>query len=152
MKEKAPLFCLFDDKGNKHCLEDFKGKKVVLYFYPKDLTPGCTMQACGFRNLNEEFEKLNTVIIGVSADNPESHTKFTSKYDLNFLLLSDTDLTVSKLYGAWGEKNRYGKIFFGLKRKTFLIDEEGNIIKEWAAARAKTNPQDVLKFLKTLKG
>lgn len=148
--EKAPLFCLYDSHGKKHCLHDFHGKKVVLYFYPKDLTPGCTMQACGFRDLNAEFEALNTVIIGVNADNKETHTTFASKYALNFLLLSDENLEVSRLYGAWGEKNLYGRITLGLKRKTFLIDENGFIIKEWAAARAKTNPQDVLHFLQTL--
>jgi peroxiredoxin Q/BCP len=148
--EKAPIFCLCDYKGEKHCLQDFKGKKVVLYFYPKDLTPGCTMQACGFRDLKYEFEKLNTVIIGVNADKAETHSKFASKYALNFLLLCDEDLQVSKLYGAWGEKKLYGRITLGMKRKTFIIDEQGNIIKQWAAAKAKTNPKDVLEFLKTL--
>lgn len=148
--EKAPLFCLYDSNGKKYCLHDFHGKKVVLYFYPKDLTPGCTMQACGFRDLNAEFEAFNTVIIGVNADNKETHATFASKYALNFLLLSDENLQVSRLYGAWGEKNLYGRITLGLKRKTFLIDENGYIIKEWSAARAKTNPQDVLKFLQTL--
>lgn len=144
---KAPDFTLEDMDGNKHSLSDYRGKTVVLYFYPKDMTPGCTTQACAFRDYNEDFAKLNAVVIGVSADKPESHRKFTEKHGLNFLLLSDPKHSVLEQYGSWREKNLYGNISLGIVRSTFIIDPEGVIQKVYKKARAKTNAEDVLKLL-----
>jgi peroxiredoxin Q/BCP len=145
----APDFTLKDMDGNAHSLADYRGKTVVLYFYPKDMTPGCTTQACAFRDLNPEFKKLNAVVIGVSADEPERHRKFTEKHGLNYLLLSDPEHEVLEAYGAWREKNLYGKVSLGIVRSTYIIDPDGIIKKVYKRARAKTNAEDVLELLRS---
>ena len=126
-KDKAPDFTLLSDDGKKISLRDFRGKKVILYFYPKDNTSGCTREACAFRDSIKYFEKNNIAVIGVSKDNIESHKKFKEKYSLPFTLLSDESLDVIKAYDAWKEKSMYGKKFMGVQRSTFIIDEKGYI-------------------------
>ncbi len=125
--EKAPAFSLPDENGRMRKLSDYKGKTIVLYFYPRDDTPGCTMEACGFRDTVEEIRKKGAVVIGVSADDAKSHQKFISKYKLNFTLLSDVDKEVCKSYGVWREKSFMGKKFMGIVRSTFVIDGKGKI-------------------------
>jgi thioredoxin-dependent peroxiredoxin len=127
--EKAPDFKLTADDGKEYSLKDFKGKKLVLYFYPKDMTSGCTAEACDFRDNIKLFRKKNTVIIGVSKDSAESHRKFKSKYELPFTLLSDESMEMLNAYGVWKEKSMYGRKYMGIERTTFLIDEKG-IVKE----------------------
>lgn len=144
---KAPDFTLEDANGNKVSLSDFKGKKVVVYFYPKDNTPGCTRQACAFSNAYNTFNEKNIVIIGISKDSKESHSKFITKYNLPFILLSDESLEVIKAYDVWHEKNMYGKKTFGVVRTSYLIDEEGTIIQVLKKVKPDTNPEEVLKFL-----
>ncbi len=145
---KAPDFCLPDYLGEEHCLRDFRGKWVVLYFYPKDNTSGCTREAKEFTEMRNEFEKLNAVIIGISKDSPKSHEKFINKHELNILLLSDESHEVIEKYGAWGKKKNYGREYYGTIRSTFLIDPEGNIVKEWKKVRVAGHVEDVLKTLK----
>ncbi|AGB04031.1 Peroxiredoxin [Aciduliprofundum sp. MAR08-339] len=145
---KAPDFCLPDYRGEEHCLRDFRGKWVVLYFYPKDNTSGCTREAKEFTENKEEFEKLNAVIIGISKDSPKSHEKFINKHELNILLLSDESHEVIEKYGAWGKKKNYGREYYGTIRSTFLIDLEGNIVKEWKKVRVAGHVEEVLKTLK----
>lgn len=128
---KAPAFTLADDNGRKLKLSDFKGKYVVLYFYPRDDTPGCTREACAFRDASTQLVDANTVVLGVSADDQKSHVKFRDKYQLNFPLLCDVDHAVAEKYGAWREKNMYGKKSMGIQRSTFLIGPDGKIIKIW---------------------
>lgn len=125
--DKAPDFKAKDQDGNEIKLSDFKGKKIVLYFYPKDNTPGCTAQACNLRDNYEELQKQGYVVLGVSQDSKKSHQKFIEKQNLPFPLISDEDHTVHNLYGTWGEKKMYGKTYMGTKRTTFIIDEEGKI-------------------------
>lgn len=144
---KAIDFTLPDKDGNEVSLHDFKGKKVVLYFYPKDNTPGCTKQACAFAASFEEFKQENIVVIGISKDSTKSHQKFADKYDLPFLLLSDPELTVIQAYDVWKEKKLYGKTYMGVVRATYIIDEEGMIIKVFEKANPTTNAQDILTFL-----
>ena len=146
--QKAPDFELKDTDGNKVRLSDFKSKKVVLYFYPKDDTSGCTKQACDFRDNIEDIKKLNAVILGVSPDNEGSHKKFTDKYGLNFMLLCDTDISVSKKYGAYGEKELMGRKYMGIIRSTFIIDEEGDIKKVFYKVNPEKSIGEVLKVLK----
>jgi peroxiredoxin Q/BCP len=143
----APNFALPDKDGNIVKLEDFKGQKVVLYFYPKDNTPGCTKQANAFRNNFEEYKRNNIVVIGVSKDSEKSHQNFSTKYDLPFILLSDTELTAIKAYDVWQEKSLYGKKYMGIVRSTYIIDEHGTIIKVFEKAKPDTNASDVLQFL-----
>ena len=126
--DKAPAFALKTDGGGKVSLSGLKGRNVVLYFYPKDDTPGCTKQACEFRDLAGQFDRKNTVVLGVSRDDIESHKGFKKKYSLNFPLLSDTDHKIHALYGAWGEKTSYGKTSVGAIRTTVLIDEQGKVL------------------------
>ena len=145
----APNFTLMDMNGKEHSLSDYKGKTVVLYFYPKDMTPGCTAQACSFRDFNADFAELNTVVIGVSADEADSHRQFSEKHGLNFLLLSDPEHRVLESYGAWREKNMYGKISVGIVRSTYIIGPDGVILKVYKKASAATNAEDVLNLLKT---
>jgi thioredoxin-dependent peroxiredoxin len=128
---KAPAFTLTADDGKRIKLSDFKGKYVVLYFYPKDDTPGCTKEACAFRDAQADIESLDTVVLGVSPDTLESHVKFRDKFSLNFPLLADVDHAVADKYGAWREKNMYGKISMGVQRSTFLIGPDGRVIKVW---------------------
>lgn len=141
---KAPAFTLPDKDGNMVSLSDFAGKKVVLYFYPKDNTPGCSRQACAFAASYEGFKTKNAVVIGVSRDSTASHVKFAEKYDLPFILLSDTELEVIKAYGVWQEKKLYGKVSMGVVRTTFIIDEEGNIAKVMQKVKPDTNAAEVL--------
>jgi peroxiredoxin Q/BCP len=147
----APAFSLTDGDGNKVSLKDLKGRNVVLYFYPKDDTPGCTKEACGFRDLWKDIQALNTVVLGVSADGAESHRKFTTKYKLPFPLLSDPDRAVMEKYGAYGEKMMYGKKTMGVIRSTVLIGPDGKVKKHWKrVAKAETHPEQVLEVLKGL--
>ena len=129
--------------GNVH-LADLKGKTIVLYFYPKDDTPGCTKEACSFRDANREMQKRGIVVLGVSADSVESHRKFANKYGLSFPLLADTDTNVSQLYGVWKEKNFLGKKYLGVNRETFLIDKEGIVRKAWHKVNAGGHADEVL--------
>lgn len=145
---KAPDFTLNDKDGNKVSLSDFLGKKVVLYFYPKDNTPGCTRQACAFAKAYGEFEKMGVVVIGVSKDSEASHVKFANNHSLPFILLSDPELEVIKAYGVWREKKLYGKIGFGVSRITFIIDECGFIEKVMEKVKPDTNASEILDYLK----
>ena len=141
----APAFTLTDAQGNKIALKDFKGKDVVLYFYPRDNTPGCTKQACSFRDLWGEIEALGVVVIGVSPDSSESHEKFASKFNLPFTLLSDPDKKVMSKYGAFGEKIMYGKKTTGVIRSTVWIGPNGKVKKHWKrVTKAETHPSKVL--------
>lgn len=141
---KAPDFTLPDAHGKKVKLSDFKGKKVILYFYPRDNTPGCTQEACDFRDRNENFEKANTVVIGVSPDTEKSHQGFLSKHDLPFILLADTDKKVAEKYGVFKEKNMYGKKVMGIERSTFMIDEAGKLVKAMRKVKVKGHADQVL--------
>jgi len=141
---KAPVFTLKDKNGNDVSLSDFLGKKVVLYFYPRDNTPGCTRQACAFAALYNEFEKRNVEVIGISKDSVSSHIKFIEKYNLPFVLLSDPELSAIKAYGVWQEKKMYGKVSFGVVRTTFIIDENGCIEKIMPKVKPDTNAQEIL--------
>ena len=145
---KAPAFCLPDKNGQMVSLEDLKGKKVILYFYPRDNTPGCTRQAQAFAQLNQELEQQGAVVVGVSKDSCASHLKFAQKYDLPFLLLADQELTAIQAYDVWKEKKLYGKVSIGVVRTTYLIDEEGII--RWAKEKVKPdeNAGELLAFLK----
>ena len=145
---KAPEFTLADKDGNSVSLQDFRGKKVVLYFYPKDSTPGCTRQACAFAGAYREFEELNTVIIGVSKDSPTSHQKFAQKNSLPFILLSDPELTAIQAYDVWKEKKLYGKASMGVVRTTYLINENGVIEKVFPKVKPDTNAAEILVYLK----
>ena len=144
---KAPDFTLPDKDGQNVSLSDFAGKKVVLYFYPKDNTPGCTRQACAFAGAYEAFRTLDAVVIGVSKDSAASHRKFAEKYNLPFLLLSDPELTVLQAYGVWQEKKLYGKVSMGTVRCTYLLDEEGVIRKVMPKAKPDTNAAEILAAL-----
>ena len=142
---KAIDFTLPDEQGNPVSLHSFKGKKVVLYFYPKDNTPGCTKQACAFKAAYDEFKREDIVVIGISKD---SHVKFKEKYELPFLLLSDTELKVIQAYDVWKEKKLYGKTYMGVTRSTYVIDEEGIIIKTFEKASPANNAADILQYLR----
>lgn len=141
----APDFTTKDQNGNAVKLSDFKGKRVVLYFYPKDDTPGCTKQACSLRDSFDVFEEKGIKIFGVSTDDEKSHQKFISKYNLPFDLLADTEKEIVESYGVWGEKNNYGKKYFGINRTTFLIDEEGKIVKIFKKVKVDEHADEVLK-------
>jgi peroxiredoxin Q/BCP len=144
----APDFTLPSDEGGEVTLSDLRGKKVVLYFYPKDDTPGCTIQACDFRDAAPSFEGVDAVVLGVSADSLESHRKFRAKHDLNFPLLADESHRVAEAYGVWKEKSMYGRTFMGIERSTFLIDEKGNVERVWR----KVSPQGHADMLSELLG
>ena len=143
----APQFILPDSSGNMVSLADFKGKKVVLYFYPKDNTPGCTAQACAFAQSYDRFREKDVAVIGISKDSVASHKKFAEKYDLPFILLSDPDLTAIKAYSVWQEKKLYGKVSMGVVRTTFIIDENGIIQNVMEKVTPATNAADVLALL-----
>ncbi len=145
--QKAPDFTLNDKNGNAVSLSDFRGKTVVLYFYPKDNTSGCSKQAAAFAALNDEIEALGAVIVGISRDSEASHVKFAEKYSLPFTLLSDIDRTVHETYGVWQEKNLYGKVSMGVVRTTFIISGEGIIEKVMKNVKGGTNPAEVLGYL-----
>ena len=145
---KAPAFTLPDKDGNLVSLSDFAGKRVVLYFYPRDNTPGCTRQACAFAGAFEEFQQIGAVVIGISKDSTASHKKFAEKYGLPFLLLSDPELAVIQAYGVWQEKKLYGKVSMGVVRSTFVIDESGVIEKVMPKVKPDTNAAEILAYLK----
>ena len=144
---KAPEFTLSDKDGNAVSLSDFLGKKVVLYFYPKDNTPGCTRQACAFAAAYEGFKSRDVVVIGISKDSVASHLKFAEKYELPFVLLSDPELQAIQAYGVWQEKKLYGKVSMGVVRSTYLIDEQGVIEKVMAKVKPDTNAAEILAYL-----
>ena len=145
---KAPGFTLPDKDGNPVSLSDFLGKKVVLYFYPKDNTPGCMRQACAFAAAYEDFKTLDAVVIGVSKDSAASHQRFAEKHGLPFILLSDPELSAIQTYGVWQEKKLYGKVSMGVVRTTFIIDEAGNIEKVMPKVKPDTNAADILAYLR----
>lgn len=141
---KAPAFSLKNTEGKTVKLSDFKGKKVALYFYPKDMTPGCTVEACGFRDDYAQLKKRGVEVLGVSGDDQASHQKFTEKYSLPFTLLSDPTHEMMEKYGAWGEKNMYGKKFMGVLRITYIIDEEGKIARVFGKVKTDNHSKDVI--------
>lgn len=143
----APAFELLNQDGIKISLKDFIGKKIILYFYPKDNTPGCTIEACDFSEDYEKFSEKNAVIIGISPDSVKSHANFIQKYNLKHILLSDSEKEISRIYGAWGIKKNYGKEYEGIIRSTFVIDEKGKIIKIYKNVKAKNHAQKVLEEL-----
>lgn len=147
---KAPAFSLKATDGSTVKLSDFKGKYVVLYFYPKDDTPGCTREACAFRDRSREIQDLGAVVLGVSADSVEKHQKFTQKYDLNFPLLADTEHELAEKYGAWREKNMYGKVSMGIQRSTYIIDPAGKVAKLWKKVSVDGHDEQVITVLKEL--
>jgi peroxiredoxin Q/BCP len=145
--QKAPDFTTLNDSGEKVKLSDFKGKKIVLYFYPKDDTPGCTKEACAFRDGIGEIKRKGAVVLGVSADSVQSHEKFKKKFDLNFPLLADTDKKIVEAYGTWKEKSMYGKKYMGIERTTFLIDEQGKIAHIFPKVKVDEHYEEVVRAL-----
>ncbi len=146
---QASDFKLQGSDGQTHSLQDYRGKTLVIYFYPRDDTPGCTKESCGFRDLKNDFDSLDTVILGVSKDNLTSHDKFIAKFNLPFVLLSDPETSMMQIYGAWGEKKLYGKVSIGCIRSTIVIDPQGTVIKHWQKVKnAVDHPAEVLNFLK----
>jgi thioredoxin-dependent peroxiredoxin len=148
--KKAPQFKLKDDNGDTVKLSDLRGKRVVLYFYPRDLTPGCTVEACAFRDDLAEFEKRNAVVLGVSTDSTSSHQRFREKHNLTFPLLSDEDHQVAESYGTWQEKNMYGRKMWGIRRSTFIIDEEGRVAEVFDKVKPDRHTREVLDALDKL--
>src|SRR5215470_62304 len=146
--QKAPDFTVMDDSGKKVKLSDLKGKKVVLYFYPKDDTPGCTTEACNFRDGIAEIKKQGAVVLGVSADSVESHKKFKDKFELNFPLLADTDKKIIEAYDTWQEKSMYGRKYMGIERTTYVIDENGKISHIFPKVKVSEHYDEVLAALK----
>ena len=144
-------FALKDAYGNSHQLSDYAGKNVVIYFYPKDDTPGCTTQACAFRDTYDDFKALDAVVIGISKDDEKSHLKFIKKYDLPFILLSDTEAEVASQFGVWVEKSLYGRTYMGMNRSTFVLDESGVITHVFEKATPSDNASDILKVLGDIK-
>ncbi len=149
---KAKNFSLLDQHGATRSLADFAGSWVIVYFYPKDFTPGCTRQACDFRDSFAALQPQGVVVIGVSKDSPSSHAKFDEKHGLGFVLLSDPDLATTKAYGAFGEKNMYGKVVEGVKRSTFLIDPEGKLVKDWKNVKVPGHVEQVMQEIQKAKG
>ena len=141
---KAPDFTLPDQNGNMHSLSEYRGKKVILYFYPKDNTPGCTKQACGFAERYPQFTEKGAVVLGISKDSVASHKKFEEKYGLPFTLLADSELVAIQAYDVWQEKKNYGKTYMGVVRTTYLIDEKGKIVKAFDKVKAADNPEQML--------
>ncbi len=148
---KAPAFTLKSDAGEKLSLSSLVGSPVVIYFYPKDDTPGCTKEACAFRDRKAELKEMGAVVLGISPDSVESHAKFKSKYELNFQLLSDSDHKVAEKYGAWREKNMYGKKSMGIQRATYLIDESGRVAKVWKRVSVDGHDTQVLQAIQELR-
>jgi thioredoxin-dependent peroxiredoxin len=147
--QMAPDFELLASNGEKVKLSDYRGKKhVVLYFYPKDMTPGCTTEACDFRDFHDQFSDLDTVILGVSPDPLQRHEKFVEKHGLPFLLLVDEDHQVAEAYGVWKLKKNFGKEYMGIERSTFIIDKEGKIVKEWRKVKVKGHVEEALQYIK----
>jgi len=149
--KKAPAFSLEGNDGKKHSLEDYKGKTVVLYFYPRDDTPGCTKEACGFRDMGSALKKSGAVVLGMSKDSIDSHNKFAKKYKLPFVLLSDPKTEVMKKYGAFGKKMMYGKTVEGTIRSTVVISPKGDVVKHWSTVKkSEAHADEVLSFLKEM--
>ncbi|GGJ60953.1 peroxiredoxin Q/BCP [Anoxybacillus voinovskiensis] len=148
MGNLAPDFTLPASDGTVVSLSDFHGKFVVLYFYPKDMTPGCTAEACDFRDYYDQFRDLNAVILGVSTDSVERHQKFVEKYALPFLLLADEQHEVAEKYGVWKQKKNFGKEYMGIERSTFVIDEEGRLLKEWRGVKVKGHVEEALAYIR----
>ncbi|WLD93992.1 thioredoxin-dependent thiol peroxidase [Alkalihalobacillus sp. AL-G] len=146
--QKAPDFTVAANNGENVRLSDFKGKNVVLYFYPKDMTPGCTTEACDFRDNYKKFGDLDTVILGVSPDPVDRHNKFIEKHDLPFLLLADEEHKVADLYDVWQLKKNFGKEYMGIVRSTFIIDKNGELVKEWRKVRVKDHVTEALEYIK----
>lgn len=146
--KKAPDFTLEASNGEKVSLSDFRGKNIVLYFYPKDMTPGCTTQACDFRDRQQHFADLDTVIIGISTDSLERHQKFIEKYDLPFLLLVDEAHQAAEAFEVWKLKKNFGKEYMGIERSTFIIDKEGTLVKEWRKVKVKGHVEEALTYIK----
>ncbi|CAM3714296.1 thioredoxin-dependent thiol peroxidase [Erysipelothrix urinaevulpis] len=146
--QKAPNFTLKNQDGEDRSLTDYLGKKVVLYFYPKDNTPGCTSQACSFRDYNQEIKELGAVVLGISKDSVQSHQRFAEKQALSFDILSDETMEVIQAYGVWKEKTMFGKTAMGVQRATYIIDEHGNIEKIYEKAKAKHNAGEIVEYLK----
>lgn len=146
--EQAPNFELPSSDGNQIALSDLKGKNVVLYFYPKDMTPGCTTQACDFRDRSQDYEDVNTIVLGVSPDPMSRHMKFIEKHGLSFPLLADEDQEVAKKYDVWKLKKNFGKEYMGIERSTFLINSEGVLVKEWRKVKVKDHVEEVLTYIK----
>jgi len=144
---KAPDFKTSDQHGNPVSLKDFRGRKVVLYFYPKDNTPGCTKEACAFRDSHAKFRKQGVEILGVSVDSEKSHQSFAEKYNLPFTLLADTDKKIVEAYGVWGEKTRYGRKYMGTQRATFLIDESGHVAAVFPKVKPEEHAEEILGVL-----
>lgn len=144
----APDFCLIGSDGKEHKLSDYSGKKIILYFYPKDSTPGCTTEACDFRDNINIINNLNAIVLGISKDNLNSHNKFIEKFNLPFILLSDEEKVACELYGVIKEKNMYGKKVLGIERSTFIIDEGGFLIKEFRKVKVKGHIEEVLQAIK----
>lgn len=151
MKKENIDFCLMDQNGQQHCLKDYRGQWVLLYFYPKDNTPGCTKEACQIRDSWSLFQKYQAVVLGVSGDSIASHKKFEEKYHLPFPLLSDEEKKVHQAYGVLGQKSFFGKVIFGTKRESFLIDPEGNIFKHYKNVKPEIHAEEVLYDLAHLK-
>ncbi|MFJ5966022.1 thioredoxin-dependent thiol peroxidase [Bacillus sp. NPDC093026] len=147
--QQVPDIELTGDHGEKVKLSDFKGKHIVLYFYPKDMTPGCTTEACDFRDRHQSFAELDAVIIGVSPDSQDKHQKFKEKHDLPFLLLVDDEQKLSKAFGVWKLKKNFGKEYMGIERSTFLINKEGTLVKEWRKVKVKDHVEEALEELKS---
>lgn len=145
---KAPGFTLCDKDGKAYSLSDFAGRKLVLYFYPRDNTPGCTRQACAFAAAYNDFRTMDVQVVGISKDSTASHAKFAEKYDLPFILLSDPELSAIKAYDVWQEKKNYGKVSMGVVRTTYVIDENGIIIKAMPKVKPDTNAAEIIAFLK----
>lgn len=146
--QQVPDIELTGDNGEKVKLSDFKGKHIVLYFYPKDMTPGCTTEACDFRDRHQSFAELDAVIIGVSPDSQDKHQKFKEKHDLPFLLLVDDKQKLSEAFGVWKLKKNFGKEYMGIERSTFLINKEGTLVKEWRKVKVKEHVEEALEELK----
>lgn len=148
--DKAPAFDVLTNGGGRIALGDLRGKHVILYFYPKDDTPGCTKEACAFRDQFAEFEKRGAVVLGVSADPVKSHDKFVEKYKLPFTLLADEDRKIVEAYGVWGQKSFMGRKYMGIHRVTFLIDPDGNLQKVWPTVKPEEHAEEVLAVLKAI--
>lgn len=148
--EKAPDFQLRNQHGDIISLADFKGKPIILYFYPKDMTPGCTTEACDFRDQHQQFAQMNAVIIGVSPDSVERHVKFSEKHGLPFILVADDNHEAAEYYDVWKLKKNFGKEYMGIERSTFLIDKEGIVVKEWRKIKVKGHVEEVLECIRHL--
>lgn len=148
--QKVPDISVLNQDGEEVSLTDFQGKNIVLYFYPKDMTPGCTTESCDFRDFHPDFEKLNTVVIGVSPDDITSHQKFIAKHNLPFTLLADTEQALAKHFDVWKLKKNFGREYMGIERSTFVINTQGEIVKEWRKVKVKGHVEEVLQFVREM--